>query len=57
MCYECTSMSIHDSKLLRKLGGCACIPKTSIKYNLPQECDSECTGINVSKKRLFYWKN
>lgn len=53
MCYECTSMSIHDSKLLRKLGGCACIPKTSIKYNLPQECDSECTGINVSKKRDY----
>lgn len=53
MCSDCNSLTIHESKLLKKLGGCACIPSTSIQYNLERSCDKDCTSKNVSKTRNY----
>ena len=51
MCSGCTSLEIHESKLLRKLGGCACISATSNSYQIESACDPSCASSNVSKRR------
>lgn len=53
ICSDCSSLAIHESKLLRKLGGCACKPQFSGSLGLDRNCDPTCASRSVSKTRDY----